>query len=165
MHLSDILALSLGFEGILTLKMYPDVDILWLDQGRRETGHPGDYPKRFVKTFARNRLRNYMKFLDNERNHQDDSEILMRISSGASNVGPRQDDPRDEKFATLIEQRAKEHANNSAVAIVGSYHAMDIDGSMRYLLEERGFICEVHLLEGYNSASSRVREIFRRGLV
>lgn len=129
--LLNTLVLSLGYEGDAHLEIYPDVDILWLDQGRQEGRGNDDYPRRFIEKCAVWRLRDYKRFLDAWPGVADESKILCRISEGASNVPAPQYGRRDEKWAELIAQAAVQGVSNWALAIVGNDHAIDDNGSMR----------------------------------
>jgi hypothetical protein len=145
-RLLNTLTLSLGYEGDAHLETYPDADILWLDKGRKEGPGSNDYPKKFVEKCARWRLNHYKKFLGGWPTDANDSKILSRISQGANNVAPSQYDPRDQKWVELIKVRSLGASLGWAIAIVGRDHTRRHDRSMRSLLEEIGYTCEVSFL-------------------
>jgi len=132
----DTLTISLGYEADAHSDIYPDVEVLWLDQGRV-------YPKDFVAKCAKNRLKQYEGFLQNWPTSTDNSNLLLRIRQRASNVPPPQADARDKKWTELIKARLCDPRDSWAIAIVCSDHARAGCGSMRHLDEQMGFHCEV----------------------
>lgn len=136
------LKLSLGYEGDTHLEIYAGVEILWLDEGRQ-------YSKHVVDNYANERLTLYKAYLGGWPADADDSEILLRISRGSNKdveAPPASGTPRDKIFADRIAQRARKDEGGWVIVIVGKNHAVDCSGSMRRLLEELGYDCEVSSL-------------------
>jgi hypothetical protein len=144
--LLNTLTLSLGYEGDAHLEVYPDVEILWLDEGRKQSQVPEDYPKHYVETCARNLFKRYDKFLGEWPDNECDSSVLARLSRAASAVPQTEFDNRDAKFAGLIKSHPVSGRHGWAIAIVGRDHARRNAGSMRVLLEKMSYTCEVFFL-------------------
>jgi len=131
----NTLKLSLGFEGDTHLEVFPDVEVLWLDQGRR-----GD-----VALYAEDRLAMYREFLAQEEAPVDNANVLVRLSQSARQTAeaPEAGGGRDGGFANLIIERAAKRDGDYGVIIVGGFHAGQQPGSMRSLLDEAKLTCEV----------------------
>lgn len=140
----EALVLSLAYEGDTHREVFPDTEILWLDDHRRLTDeHREDIPR-----YAEMRLNIYNWHLGFGSPPGDD-EILARISDGVKGEADQQGEggtERDEQWVLMITERIGNDENGWAVIIVGRNHAMDADGSMRRLLEEAGHRCEVTFL-------------------
>ncbi len=137
-ELLDTMAMSLGYEADSHMLSYPNLDVLWLDQGR-------DADQNDLNRYAEDRLELYARFVGQGLN-QPNRELLAAMSraadqqaAGVSGIGAR-----DLQFAQRILRRANE--DGWAATIVGRRHTADENGSMRRLLEEGGQRCEVTLL-------------------
>ena len=139
--LLDELALSLGYEADTHIEIYPNVDILWLDQGRKEESDE-------VREYARDRLAMYISYLGGEPLPNDNTSALTKLSleARARTQSDRQGDERDKKFCRLILERIENGGGDWAIVIVGAVHAEQVDGSMCRLLEEARQLCEVTIL-------------------
>ncbi len=133
--LLNTLVQSLGYEGDAHLGVYPNVDTVWLDQGRK------DYGSDFIENLAKRRLRDYRKFLGTCCINAPDA--LSRISESASKVDCPRYDPRDRIFADAIRNNSIVGGNDWAIAIVGDDHARMGGGSVRDLLAAMGYKSEV----------------------
>jgi len=138
------LSQSLGYEGDSHIEIFAQdpVETLWLDEGREHD--EGD-----ITRFSENRLALYKSYLPQWPEVATDAEIILRMSEAASrDIGepPLNGDVRDAGFADLLTPRLAIGANNWAVAIVGKFHAIKIEGSMLALLESRNIACEVSML-------------------
>jgi hypothetical protein len=136
------LTLSLAYEADAHVEVFPDVEVLWLDEGRQA-------PDNDIRNYARDRFEMYKRWLGDEILERDDSATLARMSERATleagrppNVGCE----RDAKFVDSILRRVRRGGGDWTVVIVGKFHALAYNGSMRRLLEEREQICEVSLL-------------------
>lgn len=158
--LLNTLVQSLGYEGDAHLDVYPNVDTVWLDQGRK------DYGSDFTEKFAKWRLRDYRRFLGTCC--IDSPHALSRLSESASKVDCPRYDPRDRIFADAIRKRSILGGNDWAIAIVGDDHARTGGGSMRDLLAAMGYKCEVCSLmkpqEKYARNSASLASTARRAL-
>jgi hypothetical protein len=141
-ELLDILTVSLGYEAESHTLSYPNLGILWLDQGRQMTQDEINE----INRYAEGRLALYSEFIGEDLDLENRDQVLTAMSraaderaAGAAGVGDR-----DRQFAQRILRRATE--NGWAIAIVGRRHAADVNGSMRRLLEEGGQRCEVVVL-------------------
>jgi len=140
--LLNTLTLSLAYEGDAHLQVYPEVEILWLDEGRKLND-------RLWTEYARLRLRMYRNFFWEGLPKIDDESILLELSRRASldiEPPPENGEERDVIFANLISAKATDDHNKWAIAIVGRNHALENDGSMRHRLEAVNIQCEVRLL-------------------
>lgn len=134
------LTLFLAYEGDTHLEVFPEAEILWLDEGRE--------PPEELRNYARNRFEMYKAWLGDKIAETDDSAILRRMSEmAAAEAGdpPIQGNERDAKFADLILRRVTNGGDWAAI-IVGKFHALNYARSMRELLEAHDQICEVALL-------------------
>jgi hypothetical protein len=131
-----VLALSLGYEADSHVLSYPNLDVLWLDQGREANQDD-------VNRYAENRLALYASFIGNDLDLTNRRQVLtaMRRAADEQAAGQGGIGDRDRQFAERIVRRVG--GDGWAVAIVGKRHAADLDGSMRRLLEESGHRCEV----------------------
>ena len=130
----DILQNSLGYEGDAHLQVFPAVELLWLDEGRQVNN------KSIIINYAEDRLKIYAGSwsVSKPLSINQLSENIRKIeASGVSS-------DRDVEFARLIQQRISKGGGSWAIAVVGSSHASEKNqGSMRYLLEDAGLLCEV----------------------
>ena len=146
--LLDTLERSLGYEADTHTEFFPNVEVLWLDQGRQA----------IVERYAEGRLNMYRSYLEGEQLPTQSSMGLAKFSAVArqradSSEAERQrtqlfeeESERDTKFASLILERIAKGGGVWAIAIVGGRHASEGKGSMRQLLEEQGQLCEVTVL-------------------
>lgn len=144
--LVETCVLSLDYEGDAHLEIYPEVSTLSLDECRR-------CPDRYFRSLPKGILNKYKKWLNYQLPKLADSAILARLSRCANDGAdePVDDDHwldsvRDEKLAERIAGAAKPEEPGWAIAIVGRSHAKDRSGSMRGILERRGYPCEVFIL-------------------
>jgi hypothetical protein len=142
--LLNTLTLSLGYEGDSHDEIYSGVDILWLDEGRKEGKATEDMSPGYLDKCAHWRLRDYKSFLGPWPSGASDSEILLKISHGASKVTPFQPGSRDEEWVKRIMHKAKQTVDCQwALIVVGEGHTRKVKGSMRCGLEQLNFVCEV----------------------
>ena len=131
--------LTLAFEGDTHTKIYPQVEILWLDQGRQDE-RPGESGKGFAISLGVTTELYKLSI--------DDSNFLQKLSEAilCETPGPTGEDERDGKWAHLILNRITQCDDGWAIVIVGKNHAGETEGSMRRLLEAAGQQCEVFFL-------------------
>ncbi len=141
-NLLDTLSLSLAYEGDAHTTHFPEVEVLWLDDGREVNDDD-------VDNYARDRFEMYKRFLNSVPESTDEDSILRRIREAAVQEAgpiPQEGNARDEQFATRILQRIENSQCGQATVVVGKNHAGDFKGSMRRLLQEKGCSCEILLL-------------------
>lgn len=149
--LLNTFALSLGYEGDSHIDVYPNVDILWLDEGRKEGMGDDDMTKGFVEKCARWRLLDYKRFLGEWPTDSDDSMVMKQISDGASNIPDFKPNSRDDKWVNRIVLKSAQTVNcRWAIAIIGEGHTRKLKGTMRSQLENLNYICEVYSLISCN---------------
>lgn len=136
--LLDVLELSLGYEADTHTKSFPNVKVLWLDEGRQVNN---------INTYAEDRLRLYKSYLS-KLLPTDTSSALDKLSRAVRNgaTPPKEGTVRDHKFACLILKEVAKNGGEWAIAIVGYSHASDNQGTMYSLLEAEGLLCEVSIL-------------------
>lgn len=137
--LLDVLEISLGYEADTHDEFFPNVEVLWLDQGRNDD----------VSSYAKSRLNVYRSFLDDEPPPTNTAEALEKLSQEAWRRaeqwhGSRTE--RDDKFTSLILDRISKDGGDWAIVIVGAAHAKYLEKSMRMLLDEQGYSCQVTIL-------------------
>ena len=137
--LLDELELSLGYGGDTHTGVFPDVPVIWLDQGRRCD----------VSCYASKRLDMYKSFLGEEGLPGDSTAALATLSQQASERAdpPTKGDERDQKWTRLIIDEIAQSGGDWAIAIVGPNHTRASSGYMTGLLEEAGQLCEVTILQ------------------
>ncbi len=120
------LELSLGYEADSHLDVFPDVEMLWLDEGR-------DYDD--IADYAEQRLHIYKRFLGGSSLQKDCGNVLALLGDAAErgSQGSTNGDERDQKFASLILQRLVDDGDKWAIAVVGANHANDYPQTMRRL--------------------------------
>lgn len=135
----NTIELSLGYEGDSHLSKYPNLSVLWLDQGR-------EIDQDDVDRFADDRLARYAELVGNNVDHANERQLLVTMSRLADERFPGEGGvgKRDRVFADRIVNQAQ--GNVWAFAVVGKRHAANVDGSMRRLVEQRGHVCQVSLL-------------------
>jgi hypothetical protein len=131
---------SLVYEGDLHKTVFPEVETLWLDQGRMV-----DDPT-IISNYAHDRLNIYKSFVPREATAlTDDTLLTMSARAWKRAVPPRASD-RDEKLACVILDRLREQTAAWAIAVVGFSHAAEIEDSMVLRLRSRGIECHVNQL-------------------
>ena len=140
--LVDALAPSIAYEADAHQEIFPDLEVLWLDEFRE------DRPPGAVEHFAGDRLEDYCKWLEGEDVSLPIPVLLRKLSrkawSTASDKGP---EPRDEEFARLIKERVNQRGSKCAIVVVGANHARKRKGRMRERLESSGIPCTVDILD------------------
>ena len=133
---------AIGFEADTHEEVFPDVEIIWLDQGRH-------VPESVIAHYARDRMAVYKSYLPKDISIPSTKtlEAMSRESwkRSASSAYERTD--RDSKFAFHILEAITKNNPAWAIAIVGASHASDAPGCMRALLETKGVLCEVAILK------------------
>lgn len=140
--LVKVLTLSLAYEADTHTEVFSDVEVVWLDEGRRA-------PEDDIRNYAPDRFAMYKHWLGDKVTERDDLVTLAKMSERAireAGCPPSIGNDRDAQFADLILRRVGKDGGDWAVVIVGKFHALTYSGSMRRLLEEREQICEVSLL-------------------
>jgi len=135
------LTLSLGYEGDSHLEVFPDAEVLWLDEGR-------EAPEEDIKNYARDRFAIYKEWLGDNVAEKDDTTILGKMTKKAaqqSGSPPSKGNERDAKWANMILQRITK-GGDWAVIIVGKFHALKYAGSLLELLEAEKQVCKVVFL-------------------
>lgn len=138
--LLDVLALSLGYEADTHTEIFPNVEVLWLDEGRQYNN---------VDTYAEGRLSVYKSLLRGEQLPTDSASALSKLSSAARNNAPPpkgRRTARDGKFARLILKRIAKGGGAWAIAVVGYNHASNNQGTMYSLLDAQKQLCKVTIL-------------------
>ncbi len=130
-----IIADSLGFEADSHLTVYPNIPIVWLDQGRKvQDDIIQNYADQRYEILSAYRQENEKCFdLDKTRH----SLIAISKDNLISNI-------RDTVFASKI-SNAIENGMERIICIVGEEHTKtDIKGRLGYQLKEKGFSLSVY---------------------
>jgi len=138
-ELVKVLTLSLAYEGDSHIEVFPDAEILWLDEGREAL-------EADINNYARDRFIMYKEWLGDSVAEKNDSAVLEKMRSKAAQQAgspPSKGTKRDAKWADLILQRAGKGGGDWAVIIVGKFHALKYPGSMLDLLEAQKQFCKV----------------------
>ena len=147
--LADLLA----YEGDSHKGIYPNADVIWLDDGRVCI----DKGKQLTNEEIANKVvqgrHSIMELWLSNRFQFDSSEkFLSQISSEVWTSSTRPEtSERDEKFAGLILSRI--HEDGWGAVITGAEHTEDKEGRMRYLLSQAGQNCDVEILRPPNEAT------------
>ncbi|MBI3609552.1 MAG: hypothetical protein HY204_02485 [Nitrospirae bacterium] len=134
----DILESSLAYEGDTHREIFSDVEILWVDIGPAESRNTIDIDK-----YAELRLNLYVERSGGQWPGSIDrlSELIRAATKqGIDNLD------RSKRFAQQIQNRAAKSGGDWAIVITGSAHTRNTPGSMRSLLEDADFTCEVDIL-------------------
>ncbi|MBI5777339.1 MAG: hypothetical protein HY444_08110 [Nitrospirae bacterium] len=137
--LLDVLETSLGYEADTHDEFFPNVEVLWLDQGRN-----GD-----VSSYAKGRLNVYRSFLDDEPPLTNTAEALEKLSQEAWSRAEQSrgsSTERDDKFASLLLDRISKGGSDWAIVIVGAAHARYLEKSICMQLDKQGHSCQVTIL-------------------
>lgn len=137
-NLLDIFTASLGYEGDVHKEVFPNAEILWLDERQDKEDA--------IRNYAKGRLEIYHDFLKGIDICNGHETVLRKLRDEARNSAKhgKFDKERSSKFAKLIMERIKKGiSSNWAVVIVGSNHASKEQGTMRSILENYGFECIV----------------------
>lgn len=137
-NLLDIFTASLGYEGDVHKEVFPDAEILWLDERQDKEDA--------IRNYAQSRLRIYHDFLKGIDICNGHETVLKKLRNEARNSAKHGnfDKGRSSKFAKLIMKRIKKGISNKwAVVIVGSNHASEEQGTMRSILENYEYECIV----------------------
>ena len=133
---------AMGFEAETHEEMFPHVKTIWLDQGR-------DVPdSSVIMHYARDRLEVYKSYLPTDISipSTETLEAMSRNSWKRTEVSGYERTDRDSKFASHILEAITKNNPAWAIAIVGASHASDSPGCMRTLLETKGVLCKVAIL-------------------
>jgi hypothetical protein len=134
---------AIGFEADTHEEVFPHVETIWLDQGR-------DVPdSSVIADYARDRMAIYKSYWPKEISipSTEALEAMSRTSWKSAAGSAYAETDRDSKFASHILEAITKNNPAWAIAIVGASHASDSPGCMRYLLETKGVLCEVAILE------------------
>ncbi len=130
---------SLVYEGDLHERIFPGVETVWLDQGRKTT-YPTD-----MSGYAQDRLSIYRRFISvaKSRLEIDDVKVMCQAAWNQG-VAPQPGGTcRDLKFSQKIMQRVANGESDWAIVVVGSSHASQVEGSMVSRLTGQGIACPV----------------------
>ena len=133
---------SFGYEGDLHEGVFPNIETVWLDQGRRV-----EYPTIWSQ-YARDRLDIYKSFVSAEEKSLSNASLLTMSATAwerSSTCQPGSSD-RDAKFAHVILDWLQSESRGWAIVIVGSSHASEVEGSMVSRLKGEGIGCQVSQL-------------------
>jgi hypothetical protein len=141
-ELLNSLTLSLAYEGDSHLEVFPDAEVMWLDEGR-------EAPEEDIKRYARDRFAIYKGWLGDNVSETDESAILEKMRKKAAQqagIPPSEGTERDAKWADMILRGEAKGGGDWAVIIVGKFHALKYAGSLLDLLEAEKQGCKVVLL-------------------
>lgn len=138
------MTMSLGYEGDAHSEVFPDVEVLWLDEEREAS-------ENLIRDYAKGRLELYQSYLPNRVAEMDDAAVLraLRQADAAildARLPPVRGCERDLKFAEVILKRIAMGGTGWGCIIVGKSHARRYPKSMVDILENNGQICKPHLL-------------------
>jgi hypothetical protein len=127
----DAFANSLVYEGDSHHEVFPDVPVLWPDQGRKLSESD-------LEGYAKQRLNVYLGHSGGDLRG-----AVEKVSrSIRAMAGTEIDRERSKMFATRIRDRVREVNGSWAIVITGEAHASNsVRGSMRQLLEAAGVNC------------------------
>jgi hypothetical protein len=136
--LLDVLEQSLGYEGDAHVIVCPDAEVLWL-------AGPSDAAQ--LQSYANDRFNMYKGFLAGSPLPADPV-VAIRNLGAAARVAARHDgdSQRDQNFAVAIMDRAVGHSEAWSAIVVGANHAADNDWSMRRVLQDSGYACDVSFM-------------------
>ena len=160
------LANSLAYEGDAYTAVFPDADVIWLDDGRVcfNKGHQLT-DEEIARIILGGVKRDYEGWLL-ERYSAPSSEIFQppqdflrqkrrELWDSYTNDKPsnptEEDLERDTKFADLILSREQE--NGWGVVVTGAIHTKDEQGRMGYLLRQAGQDCNINILSPSNKTT------------
>ena len=135
----SLIEMSLVYEGDLHERIFPGVETVWLDQGRKVTDPTG------MSDYAQNRLSIYKRFVSEAKSRIEIHDVkVMCQAAWNQRVSPQPSGSlRDREFSQKIIQRVAQGASDWAIVVVGSSHASKIEGSMVSLLTDQGIACHV----------------------
>ncbi len=131
-----ILTNSLAYESDAHIDIFPDVEILWLDEDREASSD-------IIDKYAEDRL-NIIVGCTDKCNFTSIEDISEKIWARSRSSCPSN---RDKVFATKIKNKINSIEDNWAIVIIGTNHAENIAGSMRNLLEQHGICCNVDFMK------------------
>jgi hypothetical protein len=132
----ETLASTFVFEAAIPPLLFPGVKIVWLDEGR-------DLPEPdAISRFAEKRLclfKSFLGSLEIPSNHDSAinylssaSRLIVRGAQGGDN------DPRDEKWARILEGETPSATTDWAIVVVGAHHIERRSGNVADRLEAAG---------------------------
>jgi hypothetical protein len=129
----DILEHSLAYEGDTHIEVFPDAEMLWLDEGRQ-------VDESALDEYAEDRL-GVMQSLAGGRllSLDEFSEMAWKRTEDEKKFD---DKGRDKKFTDLIFNKLQKSKSDWAIVIVGYNHVRNEPGTMGYLLKEAQVTCE-----------------------
>ena len=133
----DLMAMSLAFEVDCHLDVCPNVEIVWLDQGRDGS----------TEQIMQSRLEIYRGYVAQAAQSKTTSEVIAALDLGSRcNVFPPDIGigERDQNWVAIIKQRFP--FPHWAAAIVGANHTLEVGGSFRKLLQEARIPLSVTML-------------------
>ena len=138
-QLVDQLVLTLGYEGDTQALVFPEADVLWLEEGRAFD----------VSDFAEARLKVYKDFLGTSQLPAGVSAALALLSEAAwqGSREPTTGTERDDKWTRLILDKIQGCEGRWAPIIVGRNHVINNDRYLRRQLEDAGLTCQVCILQ------------------
>lgn len=137
----DVLEQTLAFEGDTHQCVLPEAHVLWLDRTRGR-----DNPA--IREYAERRLNAYRSFLEGARFPVFAEAAVQLLSSTARKWAdpPIRGSQRDLDFAAKIMDTLAVSGSGWAAVVVGANHTADVECSMRLVLEDHGYRCDVTVL-------------------
>lgn len=134
---TDIIESSMGFEGDTHKLFFPNVETLWMDQGRPI----GD--QSIIAEYAMDRFKIYRKYFP-DGSFDFGPKTLLHMSKEAwmrSSPDTAAGSPRDNIFFEVILRRLNRINSNWAIVIVGASHARKNEGFLAKKLINEGLSC------------------------
>jgi hypothetical protein len=138
--LAELVA-AVAYEGEVPISSHPNVDVLYLDEGRVLDDET------VLTQFALDRMRNYRHMFDESLDSfgQEQLEAMSRYSWQVTVC----DNPntRDHEFAKRIGEAYPADILEWGVVVVGACHALLDQGYMAHQLDELGYECRTEQLD------------------
>jgi hypothetical protein len=131
----DAYANSLVYDGDSHHEIFPDVPVLWLDQGRKCSESD-------LEKYPECRLTMYLRRSGGELRCVEKLSCAIKAAASTTDTSTQFWTDRNKTFATRICDRIRELNGSWAIAITGEEHASNsMSGSMRQLLEAAKVNC------------------------
>ncbi len=142
-EICDTLVRSLYYEADAYQIIFPDTNIIWLDENRELD------PNELIN-YAQNRFNIYKRFLNENNPLNLISKSSWNMDWTALSTDPLGDPDyrRDKIIFNLIKTAYVQHVGSWAIAIIGAGHASNRDHSAKRLLDSASISSNVEILDG-----------------
>ncbi len=135
--------MSLAYEADTPSEVFPDAEIVWLDEGRDITPY-----EQVLANYAERRLSILQPCLPSQLLSRPIDDILATISCCIWRQADEDSavDERDAIWAEMLLDRLAHVVGGWTAVIVGATHASNRQGTLRAILEGEGIPCTVDIL-------------------